>query len=88
MAERSRYQQQVIRNYYKNQDSLGLQRLQELVTELYLAEGKARQRHWKQAETAMRKLEVPESRITHILKQDDPKLLAQLVEELLAKAKK
>lgn len=88
MAERSRYQEGIIRNYYKHQDAHRLQRLQELVTELYLAEGKARQRYWKQAETAMRKLEVREPRISHLLEQDDPKLLAGLVEELLAQGKK
>ena len=83
MAERSRYQEQIIRNYYKNQGTLRLSRLQELVTELYLAEGKARARYWKQAEAAMRKLDVPESRIAHIVRADDPRLLASLVEELL-----
>ena len=85
MAERSRYQEQIIRNYYKHQDTLRLSRLQELVTELYLAEGKARARRWKQAEAAMRKLDVPESRIAHLVKSGDPQLLAGLVEELLGR---
>ena len=38
MAERSKYQQKVIKNYYDNREAISLQRLSELVTELYLAE--------------------------------------------------
>lgn len=85
MAEHSRYQQGVIRNYYKNQDAILLQRLQGLITELYLAEGKARKRHWTNATKAMEKLEIPPSRIGHIVDSDDPAILASLVEELLNK---
>ena len=40
----SRHQQKIIKRYYSNQDTLQRQRLAELVTELYLAEGKKRQR--------------------------------------------
>ncbi len=47
MAERSKYQQKIIKNYYDNREAISLQRLGELVTELYLAEGKARQKQWK-----------------------------------------
>ena len=36
MAEHSRYQQNVIKNYYENRENIALQRAQELVTELYL----------------------------------------------------
>ena len=43
VAERSKYQQKIIKNYYDNREAISLQRLSELVTELYLAEGKARQ---------------------------------------------
>ena len=44
MAERTKFQQNIIKNYYKNQDAISLQRLSELVTNLYLAEGKGRAR--------------------------------------------
>ena len=37
MAEHTKYQQKVIRNYYDNRDGIALQRVQELVTELYLS---------------------------------------------------
>ncbi len=79
------YQQKIIKRYYKNEDSLQRQRLAELVTELFLAEGKKRQRAWTSAASAMQKLNVPQSRIDHLLKQDNPALLAELVKELQAK---
>jgi hypothetical protein len=85
MAERTKYQQNIIRNYYQNQDTIALQKLGEMVTELYLAEGKARERQWKRVVGALEKLKVPASRIEHLQKQDDPALVAKLLEELLAK---
>ena len=32
MAERSKYQQKIIKNYYQNREAISLQRVQELVT--------------------------------------------------------
>ena len=83
--ERSRHQQQIIRNYYKNRDALSLQKLQEQVTELYLAEGKRRQQQWKRIAAHLEKLEVPAEHIGHLVEKDDPALVARLVEKLLAK---
>ena len=83
----SKYQQNIIKNYYENRDAISLQRLSELVTELYLATGKGREKQWKFIVTALEKLGLPEERIEHLRKRDDPKLLAELVEELLAKQK-
>ena len=85
MAEYSKHQQKIIKNYYENREAISLQRLSELVTELYLAEGKARERQWKNVIGALEKLKVPQSRIEHLQKQDNPALVAKLVEELLAK---
>ena len=85
MAERSKYQQNIIKNYYENRESIGLQRLGELVSELYLTEGKARAKAWKNIVSALEKLKIPKSRIDHLVKQDNPALVAKLVEELLAK---
>ncbi|MBL9081322.1 MAG: hypothetical protein JNK76_05920 [Planctomycetales bacterium] len=85
MAERSKYQENIIKNYYKNQDGILLQRLGEQVTDLYLAEGKARATKWKQIRTTLEKLKIPATRIDHVVKADNPSLLAKLLEELLAK---
>jgi hypothetical protein len=83
----SKHQQKIIKSYYENRESISLQRLSELVTELYLAEGKGRERQWKYIVGALEKLGLPKERIEHLRKQDNPALLAKLVEELMAKQK-
>lgn len=83
----TKHQQKIIKNYYDNREAISLQRLSELVTELYLAEGKGRERQWKYIIGALQKLGLPEARIEHLRKKDDPRLLAELVEELMAKQK-
>jgi hypothetical protein len=85
LDEYTPYQQKIIKRYYGNQDTIQRQRLAELVTELYLAADKKRQRAWKSAAAAMQKLGVPQSRIDHVVRQDDPALLAQVVKELEGK---
>ncbi len=57
------------------------------MTELYLATGKGREKQWKYIVAVLEKLGLPEERIEHLRKRDDPKLLAELVEELMAKQK-
>ena len=76
MAKRSKYQQRVIKNYYRNKDAIMVQRLGEQVTDLYLAEGKARERLWKRVSTTLEKLEIPPSRIEHLVASDNPALVA------------
>ncbi len=82
----SKHQKKVIQRYYDNLDTILLQRLQEQVTNLYLAEGKKRETLWKQVRGTLEKLKLPESRVDHILEQRDVTLLAKLVEELFRKA--
>jgi len=82
MADYTPYQQKIIKRYYNNQDTLQRQRLAELVSELYLAEGKKKQKVWASAAAAMQKLGVPQTRIDHLLKQQNPALIADLVKEL------
>jgi hypothetical protein len=76
------YQQKIIKRYYANQDRISLQRLAELVTDLYLSQGKKREKTWQAAVSAMQKLGVPQTRIDHLLAKDDAALVAQLVKEL------
>jgi hypothetical protein len=85
MPDFTPYQQKVIKRYYDNQDTLQRQRLAELVSELYLAEGKKKARAWQAAAAAMKKLGVPQSRIDHLLKKSDPALVALVVKELEGK---
>jgi hypothetical protein len=80
----SKYQQQIIRNYYKNRDTIVLTRLQEIVTDLYLAEtGVARKRLWKRVEATLAKMDVPPEVKTYILQQKDVQILAKNLEEWL-----
>ena len=85
MADFTPYQQKIIKRYYDNKDTIHRQRLAELVSELYLSSGKKRQRVWESVVSAMQKLGVPQSRIDHLRAQDNPALVAQVVEELEGK---
>jgi len=92
MADHSKYQQDVIKRYYDNRDSIDEQRLAETVTNLYLAEGKKRDKLWVKVEELMERLNVPQSRIDHIIKTADPAILAEVINDLqsgkIAKKKK
>jgi hypothetical protein len=83
MGDYSKYQQKVIKGYYDNRDSLALQRAQELVTELYLSEGKKRIKNWELLEGHLKKLKVAQTTIDHLRKQDKPELVATLVKKLI-----
>ena len=83
MAKRSPHQTQIIRNYYKNRDAIMLQRLGEMITDLYLAEGKARARLWTRITQALENLEIPPERIEHIVASDNPALVADLLKTLM-----
>ncbi|MFM7207648.1 MAG: hypothetical protein ACKO4T_13385 [Planctomycetaceae bacterium] len=84
MAELSKYQQSIVRNYYENLDTALLQRLGEQVTDLYLAEGKKRDKLWTSIVASLTKLGVPASRIATVRDSDDARKLAGLLQELLA----
>jgi hypothetical protein len=86
MAKRSAYQERIIKNYYQNMEAISLQKLSELVTDLYLAEGKKRVALWERIAGALEKLKVAPSRIEHVVKQDNPALVAKLVTELMGKS--
>ena len=85
MAERTRYQERIIRNFYENREGIALQRAQELVTELYLTEGKKRSKHWEQLAGHLQKLGVAQVTIDHLVAQDKPELVATLIKKLMDK---
>ncbi len=82
VAERTNYQKNIIRNYYENRENISLQRVQELVTELYLSEGKKRQKYWQSLGNHLSKLDVKQQTIDNLIEQDDPQLAAQLIQKL------
>jgi hypothetical protein len=81
----SKHQQKIIKRYYDNIDTIALQRLADLAGELYLASGKKKEKAWQSAAKAMEQLKVPAPRIEHLLRQQNPVLIAELVKELQAK---
>ena len=87
--QNSQYQNKLISNYYENIDSIMLQKLSELVTELYLAEtDKKRARLWDRAQKAMINLKIPLAIIEHIMNKKSIEILAKNLQEWLAKKKK
>lgn len=84
----SAHQQNIISRYYNNLDTIMLVKLQELVTELYLADTETkRDRLWKRAEQAMTKLGTPPVLAEHIMATKDVEVLARNVQDWLKKGK-
>lgn len=80
MPDYSPHQRKIIDRYYKNRDEIMLAKLQEIVTELYLADSdRALERLWKRADKAMQALDIPASRVEHVLEKRDPEILARNV---------
>lgn len=85
MADHTPYQKKIIKRYYQNFDTIKSQRLAELTTELYLADGKKSERLWKQVGEILTALEFPASRVEHLLTKRDPALLPGVLKELEGK---
>ena len=85
MAKRTPHQDKIIRRYYQNQDRILVQLLGELVTDLYLAEGKKRVRLWKRTAEVLERLKIPSDRVQHVCQSDNPALVAEVLKELLKK---
>ncbi|MHC4387742.1 MAG: hypothetical protein ACYSX1_03950 [Planctomycetota bacterium] len=85
----SQYQGEVIARYYERLDTIMLQKLGELVTELYLADTPAkRNRLWQRAHKAMTNLKIPPRLIDHIMEKRDVQVLAKNLQDWLAKRPK
>ncbi len=82
--EHSSYQKGVISRYYNNLDTIMLGRLQELVTELYLAGSAAKKEQlWQRVHKAMAKLKIKPAIIEHIMVKKDITVLAKNLEDWL-----
>lgn len=85
----SSYQQNVISRYYDNLDTIMLTRLQELVSQLYLADSEAKKvRLWDRVHKAMLKLKIKPAIIEHIMKKKDVIVLAKNIEDWLSTSKR
>ncbi len=81
------HQQKIIKRYYENRDDIDAQRLQELVTNLYLSEGKKREKLWVQVEETLTRLKVPAYRIKNVMETKDVEVFALLVQDMAGKGK-
>lgn len=79
---RTRHQEKIIKNYYRNRDAIALQKAMEQVTELYLTEGKKRETVWQRLLANLEKVGLPADRIAHLRDQDDPTLIAEELKKL------
>lgn len=81
MENFTRYQQNVIKNYYQNRENVSFQRVQELLTDLYLSEGKKKEKVWESIISHLEKMGVPPDQVEHIKTQKKPELIAQLIQK-------
>jgi len=80
--EYTAYQQGIISNYYNQLDTIMLTKLQELVSELYMADTDAKKKRlWDRVQKAMVKLKVPPTVVEHIMASRDVQILAKNVQE-------
>lgn len=87
----TRHQQGIVKRYYLHRGSIVLDRLQSLVSELYLASGTRADTLWNRAAKDLRSIEcdppLPRSRVDEIVDGRDPAALAQLVTEMQTRAR-
>ncbi len=84
----SRFQRGVIQRYYEHADTIALQKLSEIVSDLYLAEGGHATKLWNNARQALAKLApADDPHVLKVLSVRSVTGLAKLVTELSAGAK-
>jgi hypothetical protein len=80
------YQKSVIANYSRNLDTIMLQKLSELVSELYLADSdKKKEKLWERVQKAMINLKIPQPLANHIMLKRDVQILAKNLNDWLKK---
>lgn len=85
MAKRpdlTQHQRGIVKRYYASLDSITSQKLQELVSDLYLAAPEEREKLWKRVSAALAKTAARDSRVQRVLDSRDVQALARLVGEL------
>ena len=81
--EYSQGQRKIINRYYDNRETIGLTKLQEIVSELALApEGAKLDRLWTRAAQHLKALGTNPARTQHVLDGRDPAALAKLITEI------
>lgn len=82
MTEYSQHQKGIIRRYYENRDTIALQKLAEVVSDLYLEDSPSkRRRAWKRVLTQMLAAGVPKKEAEAIVADEDLGAVAKIVEQ-------
>ena len=82
------HQQNIISQYYDRLDTIMLTKLQEMVSDLYLADTQAKQdRLWQRIHKAMTKLGAPPAIVEHIMAKRDVEILAKNLQDWLKNTK-
>jgi hypothetical protein len=84
MADTSKFQQGVIRRYYEHFDTISLQKLSEIVSEIYLAEANKPVKLWEKARQLLSRMAAEDPRVAQIVAKKDIQGLARLANELNA----
>jgi hypothetical protein len=77
---RSKYQEDLIRRYYEHRDDIMMQRLAELVSEIYLCTTpKKLDQLWERVRKALANLKMEQEIVDDLVGRRDVKLLAEIV---------
>ncbi|MDF1702789.1 MAG: hypothetical protein P1V36_16695 [Planctomycetota bacterium] len=78
--EYSAFQKKLIKRYYENREAIDTQRLQEIVTEIYLAQGgKKAERLWEKAEGLLARVDgLDKGLIEAVVANRDVEALAEI----------
>ena len=86
--EHTSHQRGIINRYYEHLDTIALQKLGEIVSDLALAEGSRNTKLWTSARAALMKLAAPDdARVANVLSTRSVTALARLVNDLNAMAR-
>lgn len=89
MPEHSPHQKKIIERYYDQRDVIMLNKLSEIVTELFLETSEKKVASlWGRARKAMINLKVPTSIIDHVCKNQSAEMLAHHVRDWTSQAKR
>ena len=89
MQDYSKTQKKIISRYYDNLDTIMLTKLQELASEIYLADGKKKRldQLWDRVAKAMDNIAIPPDIQANILQKRSPEILARNIEDWLKHTK-
>ena len=78
--EYSAYQKKLIKRYYENRDAIDTQRLQELVTEIYLAQGgRKAEKLWERVEGLLARTDgIDKELVAAVVANRDVEALAEI----------